>query len=207
MTISYNWLQSFFEETLPAPEKVAEILTAHAFEVESFEKKSGDTVFEIDILPNRAHDCLSHRGVAKELSALLNLPIRDLETKFPRALGNLVSKSGLIIKIEDEKLCRRYIGRMIEEVNVGPSPEWLKERLLSIGQKSINNVVDATNYAMFHLGQPMHAFDADKLASHDIIVRAARDGERITTLDKSTSSCVSSSLGLNENCYSHFAPH
>ncbi|MBI2046436.1 MAG: C40 family peptidase [Parcubacteria group bacterium] len=182
MVISYNWLQSFFEEPLPAPEKVAELLTTHSFEVESFEKKDGDTIFEIDILPNRAHDCLSHRGVAKELGALLKLNLKS-------QISNVSSKSqilknNLIINIEDEKLCRRYIGRVIENVEVGPSPDWLRDHLLSIGQKSINNVVDATNYVMFHLGQPMHAFDADKLVSPDILVRKAREGERITTLDK-----------------------
>ncbi|MBI5005068.1 MAG: C40 family peptidase [Candidatus Lloydbacteria bacterium] len=195
MTISYNWLQSFFNEKLPAPEKVAELLTMHAFEVESFEKKGGDTIFEIDILPNRAHDCLSHRGVAKELGALLKL-------NFKFQISNVSSESQILknnitIKIEDEKLCRRYIGRIIEGVKVGPSSDWLREHLLSIGQKSINNVVDATNYVMFHLGQPLHAFDLAKIESveisnlksqisnkKEIIVRMAREGERITTLDK-----------------------
>ncbi|MBI5004682.1 MAG: C40 family peptidase [Candidatus Lloydbacteria bacterium] len=182
MVISHNWLQSFFKEKLPVPEKVAELLTMRSFEVESFEKRGDDTIFEIDILPNRAHDCLSHRGVARELAALLSLKLEDggkkssFElVKVPRALS---------VRIEDEKLCRRYVGRTIENVKVVPSPDWLRLRLESIGQKSINNVVDATNYVMFHLGQPMHAFDADKLASPDIIVRKARNGERITTLDK-----------------------
>lgn len=188
MTISYQWLQSFFKEKLPAPEKVAGLLTMRSFEVESFEKRGDDTIFEIAILPNRAHDCLSHRGVAKELSALLKLPIKNsrenLGVQLPSTLGSSTPKLGLSIKIEDEKLCRRYIGQMIENVKVGPSPEWLRLRLESIGQKSINNVVDATNYVMFHLGQPMHAFDAGKLASPAIVVRKVHDGERITTLDK-----------------------
>lgn len=191
MTISYNWLQSFFKEKLPAPEKVAMLLTMHAFEVESFEKKGDDTIFEIAILPNRAHDCLSHRGVARELAAIFSLGIRNQKS----GIKNIqITQNKLSVRIEDEKLCRRYIGRMIENVKVGTSPSWLRERLESIGQKSINNVVDATNYVMFHLGQPMHAFDAGKLVSPEIIVRKVRDGERITTLDKKEAALASDTL-------------
>ncbi len=210
MKISYNWLQSYFSarggsafggDKLPKPEKLAELLTMHSFEVEQLsavsyqpsEKKkkvesrrprADDYIFDIDISPNRAHDCLSHIGVAREVATILNLP-SSLAAKAPSALGDLAAKrvSGtLSVSVKELELCRRYIGRIIEGVKVKQSPKWLRERLEAIGQKSINNIVDATNYVMFETGQPLHAFDADKVEG-GIVVRKAKKGERITTLD------------------------
>jgi len=180
MKISFEWLQSFFDKPLPSPEAVARLLTMHAYEVEWVEKYHDDTIFEIDILPNRAHDSLSHRGVARELAVLAKLPIKEIISSLPAEIENVRKLS---VTIEDEKLCRRYVGRVIENIAVGRSPEWLVRRLESIGQRTINNVVDATNYAMFTLGQPLHAFDADRPDSCGIIVRHARAGEAMKTLD------------------------
>lgn len=183
MKVSYNWLQSFFSKKLPKPEKVAEVLTMHSFEVENIEKKGKDFVFNIDVLPNRAHDCLSHIGIARELSVLLNSKLKTparLRQKTKSLAGGQNSK--FKINVEDSTLCRRYVGRVIEELKVKPSPKWIKEKLETISQKSINNIVDATNYAMLELGQPLHAFDADKVEGK-IIVRKAKKGEKITTLD------------------------
>jgi len=180
MIISYNWLQSYFKEKLPSPEKVAELLIFHAFEVESVEKKVNDTILDVKVLPDRAHDTLSHRGIARELAVHLNT--RIIDTKKSEKSQTEKSHRTLSIDVKDSALCRRYAGRIIEGVEVRPSPQWLVERLESIGQKSINNIVDATNFVMFDIGQPLHAFDTNKVDG-DIIVRNAEGGEKITTLD------------------------
>lgn len=179
MVISYKWLQTYFTEPLPSPEKIAEVLTFGVFEIESTEKKDDDTIFDVKVLPDRAHDCLSHRGIARELGTLLDLPLKkDEET-----LVYNETETILRVRVDDPALCRRYVGRIIRGLTVGPSPAWLTERLSAIGQRPINNIVDATNYVMFDIGQPLHAFDAKKL-SGGISVRSARKGENITTLDK-----------------------
>ncbi len=181
MMISYKWLREYFDKKLPTPEKLAHALTFHAFEIESIERKMGDAVIDVKILPNRAHDCLSHDGVAGEISAILGLPLKKvLVPQFPRASKNVPRIS---VSVKEKKLCERYIAIVLDGVKVAPSPKWLKERLEVLGQRSVNNVVDATNYVMFMTGQPLHAFDYAKL-SGGIIVRRARDGEQITTLDK-----------------------
>ena len=153
------------------------------------EKAGEDTVLEIKILPDRAHDCLSHWGIAKEIGAIFDFKISaqngfmrrsDLQN-FKRS--DLHEETDLQIKIEDNK-CLRYMGRIVRNVKVGPSPVWLKEKLEAIGQRSINNLVDAANFIMFDLGQPIHCFDLDKLESPKIIVRNGKLGEKLTTLDK-----------------------
>ena len=183
MKISYEWLKLYLKG-LPKPEKVAENLEMHVFEVEEIEKKGKDYIFDISVLPNRAHDCLSHIGVAKEIGAILNLAVKS-PFSIPVIKGKdskrLISRP-LEIKVDEPELCKRYIGRIIEGVKVGPSPKWLKEKLEAIGQKSINNIVDATNFVMFETGQPLHAFDAEKVEG-GIIVRKAKKSEKITTLD------------------------
>jgi len=178
MRISYNWLQDYFEEKLPEPEKIEDGIIFHSFEVEETIKVGDDTIFDVKILPDRAHDCLSHWGIAKEISAIFDLKIAD------KKLDKIAPKStSLEIDIADEK-CLRYMGRIVRNVKVGESPDWLKEKLNVIGQKSINNIVDIANFVMYDLGQPMHCFDLDKLSSPKIIVRNGKEGEKLTTLDK-----------------------
>ncbi|HAS80810.1 MAG: Phenylalanine-tRNA ligase beta subunit [Candidatus Nomurabacteria bacterium GW2011_GWE1_32_28] len=178
MKISYNWLQNYFEEKLPDPEKLSEGIIFHSFEVESLGKIGDDIVFDVKVLPDRAHDCLSHWGIAKEISAIFNLKLKEKKYKdFKTASTNLN------IKIESEK-CLRYMGRVVKDVKIDKSPVWLKNRLETIGQKSINNIVDAANFVMFDIGQPIHCFDLDKLESEEIIIRNGKSEERITTLDK-----------------------
>ncbi len=178
MLISYNWLQNYFEEKLPKPEIISEGIIFHSFEVEEMYEKDGDTIFDVKILPDRAHDCLSHWGVAKEIAAIFNIKIKDKKYKVFES-----KKTELDIRVEDSK-CLRYMGRIINNVKVGESPEWLREYLKIIGQKSINNVVDIANFVMYDLGQPIHSFDLDKLDSKKIIIRNAKEGEKIRTLDK-----------------------
>ena len=129
-------------------------------EVEGMEKKGDDTIFDLKILPDRGHDLLSHNGIACEISVLANILPKGL----PTFNGKISNVAKLSISVSDSNLCPRYMGRVIEGVNVTESPAWLKDRLLSVGQRSINNVVDITNFVMLELGQPMHAFDAAKLA-------------------------------------------
>ncbi len=178
MKISYNWLQNYFEDKLPEPEIISDGIIFHAFEVDEIEKVGDDTILDIKILPDRAHDCLSHWGVAKEVSAIFDLEIKNKENKIfePKS-------TDLKIEIQDEK-CLRYMGRIVRNIKIGESPEWLKEKLNVIGQKSINNIVDAANFVMFDLGQPIHCFDLDKLANPELIVRNGKLGEKLTTLDK-----------------------
>ncbi len=177
MQFSYDWLQSFFNKKIPAPEKVAEILTMH-----SFETKANKDILDIDILPNRAHDCLCHLGIAKEISALLKIPLK----KNPAPKLKIIKKRAeefLKLEVKEPALCRRYLAAVMTNVKVGPSPSWLRERLMAIGQKSINNIVDAGNFVMLEMGQPLHAFDLDKISPVKIVVCKAKNGEEITTLD------------------------
>lgn len=183
MKYSYNWLQSYFDKPLPTPEEIEEKISLHSFEPEGIEKVGDDTMLDFDVLPNRAHDALCHRGLAKEISLLFNLPLKTdryqvSETEIKE------SNINLCVDIKDKNLCRRYMARAIENIEVKESPQWLKNQMATIGQRSINNIVDATNYVMFDLGQPLHAFDFKKLSSKkELIVRPAKTGEVITLLN------------------------
>ena len=185
MKVSYQWLQKYFDTALPEAQEVARLLTFHAFELESVGREGDDIVFDIKITPNRGHDALSHRGIAKELSAILNIPLaRDPLATTP-TLAPL--SENLSITVDNSQLCLRYSAALIRGVEVKDSPLWLKKRLEAIGQRSINNIVDATNFVMFNLGQPLHAFDAGKLVEkkgiYAIEVRGAREGESLEALD------------------------
>ena len=192
MKVSLKWLQTYFDAALPSAEKVCDALTFHAFEIE----EASDDMLDVKVLPNRAADCLSHRGIAKELSAILDVPLKDDPLRAP--LPVLPPTSELTVRIEDPKKCLRYMGALVSGVKVGPSPAWLREALEAVGARSINNVVDATNYVMLDIGQPLHAFDAAKLAQKDgayaISVRTAKKGETMTTL--SGEACVFTSETL-----------
>lgn len=178
MKISYNWLKWYIPECPPS-EEMYDIFTYHLCEVEGIEKREdGDVVFDINILPNRAHDLLSHQGIARELASLLNIKYVDPTPKYKIPESN---PTNLKIKVDSDK-CRRYMGRIVRNVKVGPSPDWVKAHLESIGQRSINNAVDAANIVMYDCGQPIHCFDLDKI-SGSLIIRMANEGEEITTLD------------------------
>ncbi len=178
MKISYNWLQSHIAEPLPEPAELAEKIIFGAFEVEEKEVVGDDTIFEIKVLPDRAHDCLSHQGMAREIAGLLGSQFIDPTEKFiiPES-----QSTKLEVNIQTD-LCRRYSARIIRNVKIGPSPDWIVKHLESIGQKSINNIVDATNLVMFDCGQPTHAFDIKKLESEKIIIKIVDSETVITTL-------------------------
>jgi phenylalanyl-tRNA synthetase beta chain len=189
MKISYNWLKWYIPEA-PLPEKLAETFVLHLCEVESVEKlEDKDSIFDLKILPDRAHDLLSHQGIARELASLLNIKFVDPTPKYKIPESKPTT---LKIDVESDK-CRRYMGRIIRGIKVGPSPEWVVKHLESIGQRSINNIVDAANIVMFDCGQPTHVFDLNKV-SEKLIVRFAKDGEEITTLDNKECKLKSSNL-------------
>ncbi len=180
MIVSYKLLQAYFLKKLPKPEVIADALTFHAFEIEGMEIKGDDTAIDVKVLPNRAHDCLSHHGIAREVAAVLDIPIEKLPSpKWPKA-SPVASKLSVTVS---DKRALRYIGLVIDGVKVGESPAWLRAHLQTLGQRSINNVVDATNYVMFMTGQPLHAFDYAKVSGGKIVVRGGKDGEQLTTLD------------------------
>ncbi|NTU71357.1 MAG: phenylalanine--tRNA ligase subunit beta [Coriobacteriia bacterium] len=144
-----------------------------------------DTILELEITPNRP-DCLSVVGVAREVGAVFDR-IASTPASTPTESGAPVAES-VVVTIDDPEMCPRYTARLIRNVKIGPSPAWLAERVTASGTRSISNIVDITNYIMFELGQPLHAFDADLLGSDAsgriaIGVRTATDGERLTTLD------------------------
>lgn len=180
MLVSYNWLNKYFDGNLPSPEAVGEALTFHAWEIDGIEEKGNDTVLDVKVLPDKAMWGLSHRGIAKDLSVILDLPLKADPLL---AQHDLLPKSDQVqIEVESES-CNRFAGALIKGVKVGPSPEWLKSALGAIGQRSINNIVDASNYVMFDLGQPSHAFDASVLGD-GVLVRQAKDGEKLKALDE-----------------------
>lgn len=157
------------------------ILESHAKVGMSFAEHGGydDVTFELKVTPNRA-DCLSHYGLARELGCLLNKPVKQPEvlTQF----SNASTQQKIKLEVKNAELCPRYCGRYIAGVKIGPSPAWLQKRLEAVGQNSINNVVDVTNYVMLEMGQPLHAFDADMLAGSTVIVRQAQPKEKFKTL-------------------------
>jgi len=158
-------------------------LTMAGLEVGSITPVGNDFVFEVEITSNRP-DWLSVVGIAREVAALTDKKIKvPVTARAAYRIAPGASAKQFRIRIESKKDCPVYTARIIRDVHVGPSPAWLKERLEAIGCRSINNIVDATNYIMFAWGQPLHAFDLDKLNSDTIVVRRARPGEKLVLID------------------------
>ena len=139
-----------------------------------------DTIIDFELTPNRP-DCLGIYGVAREVSAVTGSKLKNVQT-YNKNSNNI--SDNLEIDIESKDLCKRYMGVVIDGVEITDSPEWLKSALISIGENPINNIVDITNYVMFELGQPLHAFDYKKINNNKIVVRNAKKGERLITLDE-----------------------
>ena len=185
MKISLDWLGQHLPGPLAA-DAAADALTHGGLPVEvieAVEPEPGvtDTVIDVEVTSNRS-DCLSHVGVARELAALLDREFRDVPPAAEPAAGHAVE--GLsALAIDAPELCPHYTARVVRNVTVGPSPAWLQRRLRSVGLRPVNNVVDVTNFVLMEMGQPLHAFDLDRLDGRQINVRLARPGERLTTLD------------------------
>ncbi|QYO65544.1 phenylalanine--tRNA ligase subunit beta [Leptolyngbya sp. 7M] len=190
MNISFNWLKELINIRLSA-EETAKALTRVGLAVEGIHPHKDDLILDIDLTSNRP-DCLSHRGVARELQAITGDHLGaetqrsgvDASSPTVDAIPYPAALAAEFVQIENPELCHRFTARIIKDVKIGPSPQWLIDRLEALGERSINNVADITNYVMLELGQPMHAFDLDKLAENRIIVRTARPGETIKTLDE-----------------------
>lgn len=179
MKLSHSWLRDHITSELSAAE-LAERLTGCGMNVEVRDSVGDDEVWDVDITTNRP-DAMNHHGLAREAAAAGCGTLRALAGGVPE--GGEAIASLAAVTVEDGAGCARYCARVIRGVTVGPSPTWLVERLEHCGIRSINTVVDATNYVLLDLGQPLHAFDLDRLAGRRIVVRRARGGERLTTLD------------------------
>ncbi len=155
----------------------------------------GDTVLDIDMKPNRS-DGLSVLGVARDVAALIGTTLTEPKLDFPAAGAGIEGRAAA--EILDPDLCGRFTLALIEDITIKPSPSWMQERVLAAGMRPINNVVDITNYVMLELGQPIHAFDYDKIRDHKIIVRRAKEGETLTTLDDKERSFSTSQLLITD---------
>ena len=179
MFISCEWLKELADTKL-SPAELRERLTMVGLAIDAVDEHNGDAVLDVEVPSNRP-DCLSHVGIAREVAVIakakLQLPTGE-RPKTEGSSGDLTS-----VEIKDPDLCPRYAARIVRGVRIGPSPDWLAKRLEAIGQRPINNVADVTNYVLHELGQPLHAFDLEKLGGRKIIVRRATPGEKLKTLD------------------------
>jgi len=179
MKTTHHWLREYCPHSL-SPREVAERLTMAGLAVEEMRPVGDDWLFTIEVTSNRP-DLLGTIGIARELSALTGTPLQLPSITLgegDRRASNMVK-----VTVEDTALCPRYTARLISNVQVTPSPPWLAARLTVLGFRPVNNVVDVTNYVLLESGQPLHAFDYDRLAGGEIVVRRARPGESITTID------------------------
>jgi phenylalanyl-tRNA synthetase beta chain len=179
MKVLYNCLAEFVD-VKAAPADLASRLSLAGVAIDSVEESPAGPVLDAEVTANRP-DCLGHYGIAREVAAIYRSQLRSLQPKLTEIAEKAADATR--VEIESPELCGRFTARILRGVKVQPSPDWLRERLEAMGQKSINNVVDVTNYVMFELGQPMHAYDFDKLNERRIIVKRAHTGEKLRTLD------------------------
>ena len=178
MRVTLDWLKDYVDVKDKA-DKIQDALTMIGLEVTSSVDVEGDRVMDIEITPNRP-DCLSVLGVARELAAAKNRPLDVPMSVQKNYMKKGQARGGAKVSVADKKACPRYVGCVIKNVKVGPSPKWLVARLNAMGVRSVNNIVDITNYVLFETGQPLHAFDLDKLQGKKIVVKKA---ETIVTID------------------------
>lgn len=179
MKALYNWLKEFTGLTAE-PLELRSRLSLAGVSIDAIDDTPAGPVLDAEITINRP-DLLGHLGIAREISALYRLNLKSPQPKFTES--SEPASQAARVEIESPDLCARYTARIIRNVKVQPSPDWLRQRLEALGQPSINNVVDISNYVMLELGQPLHAFDFDRLAERRIVVRRARQGEAMRTLD------------------------
>ncbi len=183
MKVIHSWLKEYVGDVLPEPSKVEELFNSYAFEIDGSEKVEGEDVIDVDILPNRASDCLCHRGIARELATILDV---SLKADPLQESVDLVTTDKIEVSISDSKACPRFTASLVTGIEVKDSPEWLQKRIKALGQRPINNIVDATNYVMYAIGQPLHAYDADKFPQvgekWQFGVRFAEEGETVSLL-------------------------
>ncbi|HEY2157465.1 MAG TPA: phenylalanine--tRNA ligase subunit beta [Isosphaeraceae bacterium] len=182
MIVSWNWLTEYLRLDMPV-EVLTERLALAGLNHESTEEVGGDLAIDLEVTSNRP-DCLGHLGVAREIGVLFDRPVRFPDPR-PRTSGASVETlTG--VTVEEPSLCPRFTARVVRGVKVGPSPFWLRKRLETIGVRPISNVVDVTNYVMFECGQPLHAYDLNKLGGRRLVVRRARKGETLVAINNKT---------------------
>lgn len=179
MFISYEWLKELTDTRL-SPAELRDRLTMVGLAIDAVDEHNGDAVLDVEVPSNRP-DCLSHVGIAREVSVIERGRLRLPAGKEPKTEGRSADLTS--VEIKDPNLCPRYAARLVRGVRIGPSPDWLAKRLEAIGQRPINNVADITNYVLHELGQPLHAFDFAKLGGKRIVVRRAAPDEKLKTLD------------------------
>jgi phenylalanyl-tRNA synthetase beta chain len=182
MKISLEWLGDYLPGERDA-QRLADALTNGGLPVELIEKHGDDTVIDVEVTSNRG-DCLCHIGVARELAALLDRPFKDVAIALKES--SEPAAGAVSVRIDAPALCPHYTARVIKGVKIAQSPAWLARRLDAVGLRPINNVVDITNYVMFEMGQPLHAFDFAHVRGRQIIVRNARKGETLVSIDGHT---------------------
>jgi phenylalanyl-tRNA synthetase beta chain len=180
MKVAFNWLKEFVG-VAASPDELAARMALSGTNIAGVENGPHGAVIDAEVTSNRP-DCLGMLGVAREVSAVYRLPLKN-SSPHPAETGAAKASDAIRVKIDNPELCGRYTARVVRGVKIQPSPAWLKDRLEAVGVASINNVVDATNYVMFELGNPIHAFDYDKIRDHQIVVRRALPGEKMITLD------------------------
>jgi phenylalanyl-tRNA synthetase beta chain len=178
MKVPLSWLREFVDVPVE-PRKLADDLTAAGLAVDAVETHGGDAVLDIDVTTNRV-DCMNVYGVAREVSVLYDRPLRPLELTMQEA--GPPAAEALTVSVEAPDLCPRFCARVLD-VRLAPSPAWIRDRLEMVGVRPIANVVDLTNYVMMEMGHPSHAFDLAKVPEARLVIRWARAGERLTTLD------------------------
>src|ERR1700685_3403578 len=169
MKVVYNWLKEFVDVTA-SPADLRARLSLAGVAVDSIEETAAGRVLDAEVTANRS-DCLGHLGIAREVAAIYRLPLKPLHPKLKESAEKAADATRVEITAPD--LCGRFTARVLRGLKVQPSPDWLCQGLEAIGEKSINNVVDVTNYVMFGLGHHLHAFDFDKLQEHRIVARGA----------------------------------
>src|SRR5580698_3491321 len=179
MKVVYNWLKEFVDAKASAAE-LGTRLSLCGVAIDSVEERAAGPVLDAEITSNRP-DCLGHYGIAREVATIYRLQLKPVQPKLKETAEKAADAAR--VDIEAPELCGRFTARVMRGVKVQPSPDWLRQRLEAIGQNSINNVVDITNYVMFELGHPLHAYDLDKLNDRRIVVRKSKAGEKIRTLD------------------------
>jgi len=179
MKVLFNWLKEFVD-LKATPADLRARLSISGTAVDAIEESPAGPILDAELTANRP-DCLGHYGVAREAATLYRLALKPVQPKFTESASPVSQAAS--VTIEAPELCSRFTARVVRGVKVQPSPDWLRQRLETLGHASINNVVDITNYVMLELGQPLHAFDLDKIAEHRMIVRRARASEKLRTLD------------------------
>src|ERR1700730_13916128 len=180
MKVVYNWLKDFVDVTA-APHELASRLALSGTNIGGVENGAHGAVIEAEVTSNRP-DCLGHLGIAREVGAIYNLPLKSVSPKPVESAAK--ATDAVKVEIQSPELCGRFTARVIRNVKIQLSPKWLKDRLEASGVASISNVVDVSNYVMLELGHPLHTFDYDKVRDHKIVVRRAKPGEKMRTLDE-----------------------